>query len=370
MICVLKGGVETRAFAFAKELAKKHEVIVMSSWEKGVQKESTFADMQVIRCGPQREYSQLGSLTARLLFLFEAYKIGKKIKPDLVDGYNFVTYVPAMWIGNALKIPTVATYHDIWIGSWIKHVGFLSGIIGEIIERYVLFGKGKKWDRFITNSNYTKKNLIKFGVPAEKIEAIYSGVFLENYKKVKVEKYKNPTVIYVGRLVPYKRVEDLIKATVLVKDKIKNIQCVIIGSGPLKEQLQKIINENNAQEYIKLLGFVEKHEDVIKTIKSSHVFCLPSAVEGLGLVTIEAMACEVPYANSNIPPTIEATEGGKGGLLHEVGNIEQLAKNIMKLLEDKEFYKKCVEEQKAVVQKYDWKNLVKGVEKIYKNLVA
>ena len=143
-----------------------------------------------------------------------------------------------------------------------------------------------------------------------------------------------------------------------------------MGSGPLKDKLATFIEKENAEDYVQLVGFVEKHEDVIKMIKRSHLFCLPSEVEGLGLVTIETMACGVPYVNSKIPPTLEATEGGKGGLLHEVGDTEQLAKNIIRLLEDKKFYEKCVEEENMVGEKYAWKELVKGVEDIYKKLVS
>jgi len=368
--CEIKGGVETRAFAFAKELAKQHDVSVISSWEKGVPKESSFAGIKVVRCGPEREYSQLGSLFSRLKFLFESYKIGRKMKPDLVDGYNFVSYIPAMWIAKKLKIPSVATYHDVWVGKWIKNVGWFSGIIGEVIERYVLWGKGKKWTHFITNSECTKKKLIDFGVKEEKIDSVYCGVFLDDCGKITVEKFDQPTVIYVGRLVPYKRIMDLIIATKKVREHIKDFRCLIVGSGPLKDRLAEFIKKNNAEDFVKLVGFVEKHEDVIKMIKQSHLFCLPSEVEGLGLVTIEAMACGVPYVNSKIPPTLEATEGGKGGLLHEVGDTKQLAKNIIRLLEDKEFYKKCVEEENIVVEKYAWKELVKGIEDIYKKLVS
>lgn len=365
----IKGGVETRAFYFAKALAKKHDVTVLASWEKGMRKRDKFANINVIRCGPKREYAQMGAFFARFAFINEAYKIGVKLKPDLVDGYNFVSYVPAMWISKKLKIPAFATYHDVWVGEWIKNVGLVSGIVGEIIERYVLAGKGKKWFRFITNSNVTKDELIRYGVPSNKIEQVYSGVELKKFEKIKVKKFKEPTVIYVGRLVRYKRVTDLVKAVAVIKKKKPNIKCKIIGTGPEKNKLLRLIKKLNLQNNVELLGFVEKYEDVLKVIKSSHVFCLPSEVEGLGLVTIEAMACGVPFVNSNIPPTVEATNGGKGGLLFEVGDYQELARKIVKLLDDKELYRKSVKQERELVRKYDWKNLVEGVEEIYQKVV-
>jgi glycosyltransferase involved in cell wall biosynthesis len=367
--CEIKGGVETRAFYFAKELAKKHEVVVLASWEAGTKKEDRFENIRVIRCGPEREYSQLGSVLARLSFIREAYLAGINLKPDLVDGYNFVSYIPAMWIAKRLGIPAVATYHDVWIGEWVRNVGVFSGIAGEIAERYVLAGKGRKWAKFITNSDCTREELIKFGVPADKVDKVYSGVELDKYTMITVSKYDDPTVVYVGRLVKYKRVDDLIRAIAEVRKSIKGIKCKIIGSGPEKENL-KCLAGKLGLDNVELLGFVEKHEDVIRVVKSSHVFCLPSEVEGLGLVTIEAMACGVPFVNSRIPPTVEATEGGKGGLLFRVGDYKELAGQVVKLLSDSKLYDGCVEQEKKVVAKYDWKNLVKGVEQIYAEIVS
>jgi len=364
----IKGGVETRAFYFAKEIAQNHDVTVISSWEKGAKQVDKFDNINVIRCGPEREYSQLGSIGGRLSFIFDAYKTGLKIKPDLVEGYSFISYIPAMWISKKLKIPAVATYHDVWVGEWIKNVGFFAGILGEVMERYTLAGKGKKWAQFITNSGCTKGKLINYGVPAKKIDTVYSGVDLQKYRKVKVKKYKEPTVVFVGRLVKYKRIDTLLLAIAEVRKKIKNIRLKIIGSGPEAGSIRQQIKNLNLEPNVDFIGFVEKHEDVLKIIKKSHIFSLPSEVEGLGLVTIEAMACEVPFANSNIPPTVEATEGGKGGLLFKVGDYRELAQRIIKLIEDKKLYRKCVQQERKTAEKYDWKNLVRQAEKAYSKL--
>ncbi len=367
--CEIKGGVETRAFAIAKELAKKHEVTVLCSREKNQPKEQRFANMRIMRCGPERSYTQIGDIPKRLRFIFAAYQEGCKLDADLVDGYNYITYIPAMWIGKKKNIPAIATYHDVWVGEWVKHIGLIGGILGEILERYILRGKGKHWTQFITNSEVTRQELITYGIPKEKTTAVYSGVYVDRYQKLKAKPYAKSTVIYVGRLVPYKRINDLIQAISIVKKQIPNIQCKIIGTGPEKENLAKLIKEEDLKEQVELVGFVEKHEDVMKGIKSSQVFCLPSAVEGLGLVTIEAMACGTPYVNSDIPPTRECTENGKGGILYELGNIKQLAKGIVSLMKNKELHAQKSEEARILAKKYDWPLLAKRVEEVYRSVI-
>lgn len=139
--CNVKGGVEARAFYIAKNLAKNHNVYVITSWEEGLSQKDEFCGISVIRCGKQRKYSQGGSFIERLSFMNEAVKTGKKLDVDIVEGYNFITYPVAYNISKKLNIPRVATYHDVWLGGeWIKNLGFF-GIFGEILERYILSKK-------------------------------------------------------------------------------------------------------------------------------------------------------------------------------------------------------------------------------------
>ncbi|WP_456372575.1 glycosyltransferase family 4 protein [Methanocaldococcus sp.] len=363
--CNVKGGVEFRAFYIAKNLVKKHNVYVLTSWEKGLPQKEEICGINVIRCGKQRKYSHCGSFIERLSFIREGIKIGKKLDIDIVDGYNFISYPIAYKISEKLGIPRIATYHDVWIGGeWIKNIGFF-GIFGEILERYIL---SKKWDKFIAVSKYTKEKLIRAGIDKNIIEIVYNGINLEDYQKIKVPKEKN-TLCYVGRLVKYKKVDDLIKAVSLIVNDIPDVKLKIIGTGPEKENLEKIVKSLNLKNNVEFLGFIEKHKEVIKHIKSSTIFSLPSIVEGFGIVTIESVASGTPYVNSAIPPTIEITENGKGGLLFEPENVSDLSIKIKMLLEDKNLYFKKQKECLELSKKYNWKILANNVENIYLDIL-
>ena len=159
----ISGGVETRAYYVAKLLSKKHKITILTSQIKGSKKKERFDGFDVIRCGNIRQYSQKDAFLDRLSFMIYAYKIGKKLDFDIVDGYNFISYAPAYLIAKYKNKPSIATYHDVWINQWVKNIG-ITGLIMEILERYVL---SRKWTRFITNSNFTKNNLIKVGIKKE-----------------------------------------------------------------------------------------------------------------------------------------------------------------------------------------------------------
>lgn len=355
--CEVRGGVEARCFFIAKHLAKKHKVTVLTSWEKGTKKKDKFAGIDVIRCGKQRSYSQKGSFFGRASFMKEAYKEGIKLKFDLVDGYNYISYLPAYNIAEKLKIPSIATYHDVWVGRWVKNVGII-GILGEIMERKTL---AKNWTRFIAVSSFTKLNLIEVGIDKDRIDVVYNGVDLKEHRKIKIKKYAKPTICCIARLVTYKRVDDLINALKIINKKI-HVQCKIIGVGPERKKLESLSKGLD----VEFLGFVKKHEDVLTVLKKSHIFCLPSIVEGFGMGTVEAMACGVPYVCSSIAPVKEVTNNGVGGLLFRSRIVDNLAKKIILLLENKNLYKKKQKEASEFVKRYDWSNIVKKVEEVYK----
>ena len=359
----LRGGAEARAFHVAKQLAKKQEVVVIASRERGTPEEDEFLGIKVFRHGKKREYSQKGSLVGRLSFIVEEEKTLEKF--DIVDGYNFISYPVAWRISRRQGIPAIATYHDVWLGKWVKNIG-PSGVLGEILERYVL---SRKWEKFIAVSGYTRDRLVEVGVKKNRIEIIPSGVDLSLFEEIKTEKYREPTICCIARLVDYKHVDDLIRALELVKNEIPNIKCKIIGSGPEERKLRALVKGLNLRENVEFLGFIKEHRQVIRILKSSHVFCLPSTVEGLGLVVVEAMAAGVPFVVSELPALVETT-GRKGGLFFKPLKYKDLADKLLLVLKDRKVQRALMREGTRQAKKYDWEILVKKIEKVYNDVIA
>ncbi|MDR0900807.1 MAG: glycosyltransferase family 4 protein [Methanobrevibacter sp.] len=353
----LKGGAEIAAYKEAFYLSKNHEITVLTSYLEGMEKKTKIGNINVIACGKMRNYSQKGSFYHRLSFMKSAQDTGKKLDFDIVIGYNFITYISAWKISQKLNIPCVLRYLDVWIGEWVKNIG-ISGLIGEIMERYIL---SRNVDLIVPISQATADKLKNYGVKS-KIETI--PVIVE-FDKVNSVKYEDTTISCVSRLVEYKRIEDLILAMNILVRHFPDLKCKIVGTGPMKDKLLKLIEEKNLENNISLCGFVEKHEDVLKVINSSHIFCLPSEVEGFGIVVVEALGCEVPFVASNIPPIMEAS-GEKGGLFFNVRNFKDLYLKIKSLLEDKELYDKLKNQGKEQYNKYQGEYIAKKLENLYK----
>ncbi len=360
--CEIRGGVEARCFYVARELAKKHKVTVISALEPDMPREQTFDGIRIIRCGKHQEYRQAGGIKERLSFMKEAYKLGSKLDADLIEGTNFISYLPAYYIARKKHLPCTALYNDVWVGKWIHNVGLIQGIMGEILERFIL---SRNWSYLIANSRFTLKNLLNYGLEKDRLKLIYSGVDIRKCHSIRVSKEKGPTICCVSRLVEYKKVDILIRAVSSIKNHIENIQCNIIGIGPELRRLEGMVKELDLKSNVSFLGFIKKHEDVLKIIKKSHVLCFPSTVEGFGLVTIEAMACSTPYVCSNIPPLNEVTDNGMGGLLSEPENPDDFAQKILLLLQDDDLYHKCIHEGLKLAQRYDWSSIARETELFY-----
>lgn len=360
--CEIRGGVEARCFYVARELARKHEVTVISALEPNMPTEQTLDGIRIVRCGKTREYHQTGALRERLSFMRQAYKLGIKLDADLVEGTNFMSYLPAYYVARKKRRPSVALYADVWVGRWIHNIGLIQGIMGEVLEWFVL---SRNWSYLIAISRFTQKNLLKCGVQEKKLKLIYLGVDTGKCRSISAPKGKRPTICCVARLVEYKKVDVLVRALSLMRNHVENIQCNIIGVGPELEKLEGIVRELDLEGNIHFLGFVKKHEDVLKEIKKSHVFCLPSVVEGFGLAVIEAMACSTPYVCSNISPLKEVTHNGTGGLLFEREDPDDLAKKILLLLDDDALYRRCVQEGLELAQRYDWTTTARETEMFY-----
>lgn len=356
----IKGGAEACAFNEGKYLAKKHNLTVITSYEPGSKKRDNIAGMKVIRCGKKRKYVQSGSLFSRLSFMMDAYNLGKMEDFDIIVGYNFVTYPIAWKLSKKLKKPCILRYHDMWIGKWIKNFG-ISGIIGELTERYIL---SRNLDMILSVSLYTKNKLKKYFDP-EKIIVIPNIV---DVPSIQAKKFEKPTICCVSRLVEYKRVNDLLHAVKILKDTIPDIQCKIIGTGPKEIELKKLAEYLEISENVDFCGFIEDHDDVLKIVKSSHVFCLPSIVEGFGIVIVESMALSVPFVASNIPPLVEAS-GGKGGVFFEPKNYEDMADKIKSILNDVELQNKLQNEGISKSKEYKGEKIVEKIENIYNNLI-
>ncbi|MEM2138967.1 MAG: glycosyltransferase family 4 protein [Candidatus Woesearchaeota archaeon] len=374
----ITGGVEARAFYLAKELSLKNQVFVLTSWQKGLERKKEFVFFEknkkkikkffVFRIGKNHPYTNNAGFFSRISFASELVKFGLNFKNiDIIDAHNFTTYLPGYKIAKKLNKKIIFTYHETWLNEWIKNKGVIA-FPYEIYERLIL---KLNYDGIISVSNFTKNRLIKNKVSEKKIFVINNGIDLKIFDNInknfkKNEKEKN-SLIYVGRLIETKKVDVIIKALKIIKEKIPNVKLKIIGKGNEEEKLKKLVFDLRLKENVSFLGYMKNHYDVLKEIKKSDLFLSASILEGFGIALLEAMALKIPYVCSDIEPFKEINNK-KGGLFFKKQDHMDLANKALILLENKKSYEKKIKEVDNL-KKFDWKNIALSVEKVYKKII-
>lgn len=356
------GGVEARNYFVAKHLSKNHKVTIISSRIHGQKEKEKLFGINIIRVGKKRNYNATaGSILERLFYVKAAISAGKSLDIDIVEGTNFITHFIAGRISKSKNIPAVAWYPDVWLGSWIKNAGFY-GVAGELLERFNL---NQNFDAYIAISKQTSKKLAKY--VKKTIYIINCGI--EKEKNIKITKRNNKqTIICVSRLTSYKNIKTLIFAFADLSHKLQHVLLIIVGSGPELNNLKNLSEELNVSKNIQYYSNLSR-ADLMNLYASSHIFSLPSTVEGFGIATIEASSFGLPYVNANIPTQKEITKNGQGGFLVKPDRPLEYSQRFYKLFTDKKLYAKKSLEARNLSSFYDWKIISIQTEKVYKSLL-
>ena len=169
--------------------------------------------------------------------------------------------------------------------------------------------------------------------------------------------------IAISRLdIVQKDYKTLLKAFKILKSKGINKKLYIVGDGPSKEEIENMIKEYDIIEEVKLLG---RFKNPYVWLNNADFFIHSSKYEGFGLVLIEAAILDKLIISSNCPvgPT-EILENGKSGILFNVGESEELAEKIEKVLNDKNLRNKYILSMKERRENFKKENVLKEYEKL------
>jgi N-acetyl-alpha-D-glucosaminyl L-malate synthase BshA len=157
-----------------------------------------------------------------------------------------------------------------------------------------------------------------------------------------------------------KRVEDVIKIFHNVRKKIK-AKLLLVGDGPERNHIESLCRELDTGDDVRFLGKLEAVEEVLSV---ADLFLMPSEKESFGLAALEAMACEVPVISSNTGGLPELMVDGKTGFMSDVGDVEEMSKKALYILDDKNLPSFKAHALKRA-QEFDVENILPLYEKYY-----
>jgi glycosyltransferase involved in cell wall biosynthesis len=208
-------------------------------------------------------------------------------------------------------------------------------------------------------------DLTKFQIPNSKFQINHKSQ-ISKFKQGLGISEKDRIIITTSRLVEKNAVGDVIEA---LKYLPMNVKFLILGSGPLENELKSKAASYNLETRVIFLGHVEPRE-VPRYLAISDIFVRPSLSEGLGSSFLEAMAAGIPIIATKVGGIPDFLEDGETGLFCEVKNPKSIAEKSKILLENGELRQKIVKTAQEMVEKnYDWDLIAEKMKNIFDKLL-
>ena len=194
---------------------------------------------------------------------------------------------------------------------------------------------------------------------------LYGGVDTDVFKPLNSERRRD--VLFVGRIMPHKNLENIIRALSAIENKPR-----FIVIGPTIDREYRASLERLAEELkvdTRFLGLVSD-ESLIRYYSSSTVLVLPSSEELFGIVLVEAMACELPVVAHNARGIPAAVDNGNTGYLVRPGDINELRDRLQSLLSDqREVIRLGTAGRRTVLEKFTWEHVAERAIAAYKEVL-
>ena len=315
--------------------------------------------------------SYLAKIQVPFFLLSELFFTMKIVKRDKIDIIHSHWLLPQGLIGALIKklykIYHVATVHGSDV-NMVKKNELLKKVGSFIIRNS---------DKITVNSTFTKNLILDIATRRneEKIEIIPMGINLDRFTQVSninlKKKYTDGNLLlFVGRLIDWKGAKYLVKAMKDVVIACPKTKLLIVGDGPEKSELEKMTSKLRLTNMVYFIGEI-KSTDVVKYYSAADVFIIPSIVvdghtEGLGVVTLEAMACGTPVIGSNVGGIPDVIKDGYNGFLVPERSSNELAIKIIELLSDKELQSNFKKNGLITVkEKFTWNIVSNKFENIF-----
>ena len=269
-------------------------------------------------------------------------------KPD-------VLFIPAHVLPKVHPKNSVVTIHGLEFEYFPE---FYPGFHQRYL-RWVTKYAAQNAQKIIAVSQNTKDDLVMlYGVNPEKISVIHHGISIHtDLHRCEHRFAQMPYILFLGTKEKKKNTAGLIKAFELLKEKYKIPHKLILAGGKpnrrfyKEEKIDKILKGLKRKNDIVNLDFISE-EEKWNLLKNAQVFVYPSFYEGFGMPILEAQAAGTSVITSNVSALPEVA--GKGAILVDPKNIEQIAQAIYKIIDDEDLRNGLIREGQENIKRFSW----------------
>jgi N-acetyl-alpha-D-glucosaminyl L-malate synthase BshA len=303
------------------------------------------------------------ALSSKLVDMVKLHKI-ELLHVHYAIPHAYAGYMAKQMLKDeGINIPMVTTLHGTDITLVGNHPHYKPAVSFSI----------NKSDVVTSVSESLKEETYKLFNIKKEIEVIPNFIELENTKskdgapcyRSLMANQDEKIITHISNFRKVKRIPDIIKIFHLIQQQIP-AKLMMVGDGPEREKAELLCEELGIAS--KVIFFGNSHE-IDKILCFSDLFLLPSETESFGLAALEAMACSVPVISSNTGGLPEVNIEGFSGYLSNVGDIDSMAENAIKILADETTLATFKKNALAVAKRFDIAKILPLYEAVYQKAI-
>ncbi|MGB0882654.1 MAG: N-acetyl-alpha-D-glucosaminyl L-malate synthase BshA [Vicingaceae bacterium] len=290
-------------------------------------------------------------------------------KLDILHVHYAIPHASAAYMAQhilqseGINVPFITTLHGTDITLVGKDSSFAPVITFAINESNAV----------TTVSESLKQDTLEHFNIKRELKVIPNFICLDHYNlNGSVKELKNSfapnnerVLVHVSNFRKVKRTQDVIRVFDIVRKQLP-AKLIMVGDGPERHHLEELCRELGTCDLVKFVG---KVKDTERILAASDVFILPSESESFGLAALEAMAAKTPVISTNTGGIPEVNEHGISGYLSNVGDVEDMAANTLKILENDETLEKFRLGAYQQAKKFDLNTILPMYEDLYNNVI-
>jgi glycosyltransferase involved in cell wall biosynthesis len=336
------GGAETHLHEiFARIVARGHLVTALVSGWEGAEAREDVDGIEVHRAGGRYTFNLAAPRYYRGRLAHRNYDV-------MVEDLNKVPLFTPYWAGHPLSL----LVHHLFGTTAFQEASLPVAAATWALERPL--GRIYRGVPTMAVSRSTAEDLGRRGLDEERIAVIPNGVDLGHCTPGDPDqRFEVPTLLYLGRLKRYKRVDLLIRVVARLREQGLAVRLVVAGTGDHEAALRGLVDRMGVSDAVEFRGFVSEAEKV-ELFRRAWIHLLTSPKEGWGITNVEAAACGTPTIASDSPGLRDSVADGETGFLVPHGDIEALADRIRAVIEDRALRERLGRTARGFAERFTW----------------
>ncbi len=299
------------------------------------------------------------ALSSKLVDMVKLYKI-ELLHVHYAIPHAYAGYMAKQMLKNeGIKIPMVTTLHGTDITLVGNHPVYKPAVTFSINKSDIVTSVSQNL-KDETNKLFNIKKEIHVIPNFIELDKIRNESQISCHRSVMAKKEER-IVTHISNFRKVKRIPDIIKIFYKIQQKI-SAKLMMVGDGPEKSRAVQLCKELGIEDKVIFFG---NSNEIDQILSYSDLFLLPSETESFGLAALEAMAWSVPVISSNSGGLSEVNFDGVSGYLSNVGDVDSMAENALKILSDDTILAQFRKNALGVAQQFDIKNILPLYEALY-----